>query len=407
MIPIENSNEAVITGVGVVNAISNNFNEFICSMIQGKCGQGPITSFSTEGLRNKHACESIHFDSALVYKKWERDNRKMERSSELVLSAYYEALSMSELDTQTVNPERGAVALGSTLGGSVTGNRYYRGVKSKKRRPNLLRDYSLHAPGHRICIDSNFLGPNLVFSSACTSSNQALATALDLIRYNKADVVITGGFDTMSEVTCAGFSVMRNISPDICRPFDINRRGLVLGEGSAILVVESSEFARKRKAKVLGSLKGYGVASDAFHMTAPDLTAVGPASAMKKAVEMACTEAEIDLICTHGTGTVHNDRIEAKAIYKVFGEQAADIPCTSIKSMIGHTLGAAGAMNALAAIAANQKKFIPPTIHYKTPEKLYPLSCSAIARDANPQLILSNTFGFGGANCSVVIKLNS
>ncbi len=408
MIPIIKNRQAIITGVGVVNAISNNFNEFISAMRKGKCGQTLITGLNIEGLRNLTACEAVNFDPAPVYKKRGRLHRKMNRSSELVMSAFDEALTMSGLDPHSVDSEKGAVVFGSTLGGAIAGLHYYRGVLKNKCRPSILQDYSLHAPGYRICIETEFLGPNLVFSSACTSSNQALATALDLIRFGKADVVIAGGYDTLSEVSCSGFSVMRNVSLDLCCPFDVNRQGLVLGEGCAVLIVEASDFSAKRGATALASIKGYGVTSDAFHMTAPDNTALGPAACMQQAISMGGRISDVDFICTHGTGTVHNDKTEAKAIYKVFGdERASQIPCTSIKSMLGHTLGAAGAMNAVASIAGSQSGFIPPTIHFKEPDKQNPLSCSASARNVVPRLALSNSLGFGGANCSVLLELNS
>jgi len=404
MIPIKNNTEIVITGVGVVNAISNNFNEFISSMKQGECGLSTITEFSTNGLRNVNACGSVNFNPKVVYDKYNGRHRKMERSSELVMSAYFEALAMSGLNVKKVSPDKGAVVLGSTLGGALAGQQYYKDVKSNKHRPSKLRDYSMHSPGYRICIDSGFLGPNLLFSSACTSSNQALASAIDLISYGKSEVVIAGGFDVLSEVSCSGFSAMRNVSPNICSPFDVDRQGLMLGEGSAILIIESSESARKRGAKVLATLKGYGVTSDAFHMTAPDSKAAGPIECMKKAI--LGYEDDVDLIVTHGTGTIHNDKIEAKAIHNVFGQRGKSIACTSIKSMVGHTLGAAGAMNAIAAIAGGVGGFIPPTVNFKSAEKSHALSCSGKLRSIKPKLALSNTLGFGGVNCSILIGLN-
>ena len=286
----------------------------------------------------------------------------MDRSSELVLAAFDQAVAMARIDLKGVEPMRGAVVLGSTLGGSLTGFRYYRAVRAGRRRPSQLRDCSMHAPGYRLCIESGFLGPNLVLSTACTSSNLALTVAHDLICANKADVVIAGGFDTMSPVSCAGFSAMRNVASGVCRPFDRRRDGLVLGEGGAVLIVE-----------------------------ADDMAGLAPAA--------------VDLICAHGTGTVLNDRTEARALRKVFGPRGGEIPCASIKSMLGHTLGAAGAMNAAAAIAARRGEFIPPTIHFEEPDPCDSVACSAAARPGAPRHVLSNTLGFGGANCSIVMEL--
>ena len=264
----------------------------------------------------------------------------------------------------------------------------------------------MHAPGYRLCIESGFLGPNLVLSTACTSSNLALAVAHDLVRTDKADVVIAGGFDTMSQVSCSGFSVMRNVTPGICRPFDRNRDGLVLGEGSAVLIVEADDFAARRGARALAAIRGYGIVSDARSMTAPDPTAAGPAACMRQAIDMAgLTPAGVDLICAHGAGTLLNDQTEAKALCDVFGPHGGEISCASIKSMLGHTLGAAGAMNVAAAVAARRGGYIPPTIHFEEPDPRDPVSCSAEARPGTPRHVLSNTLGFGGANCSVVMEL--
>ena len=405
MIPRMHPREALITGVGVVNAIACDFDAFTGALRAGRCGQGPITSFDPSGLRNPEACEATGFDPAAVRAR--RDERRMERSSALVLAALDQALAMARMDPRSVDPRRGAVALGSTLGGSVVGFRYYRGVREGRRRPSGLRDYSMHAPGYRICIESGFLGPNLLFSTACTSSNLALAAARDLVRADKADVVVAGGFDTMSQVSCAGFSVMRNVTPDRCRPFDRRRNGLILGEGSALLIVEAEDFALRRGAPVLGAIRGYGVSSDAHNMTAPDPTATGPARCMQQALDMAgAAPAEVDFVCAHGTGTPHNDRIEARALRKVFGPRGRELPCASIKSMLGHTLGAAGAMNAVAAVAARRGGYIPPTVHFETPDPRDPVACSAETRAGAPRRVLSNTLGFGGANCSVLLELH-
>ena len=404
IIPRMSSREAVVTGVGVVNAIANDFDAFVEAMRAGRCGQRPITSFDAGGLRNSSACEAAEFDPYRVYEH--RSDRKMDRSSELVLAAFDQAVAMARIDLKGVEPMRGAVVLGSTLGGSLTGFRYYRAVRAGRRRPSQLRDCSMHAPGYRLCIESGFLGPNLVLSTACTSSNLALTVAHDLICANKADVVIAGGFDTMSPVACAGFSAMRNVASGVCRPFDRRRDGLVLGEGGAVLIVEADDFAARRGARALAAIRGYGIVSDAHSMTAPDPTASGPATCMRRAVDMAgLAPAAVDLICAHGTGTVLNDRTEARALRKVFGPRGGEIPCASIKSMLGHTLGAAGAMNAAAAIAARRGEFIPPTIHFEEPDPCDSVACSAAARPGAPRHVLSNTLGFGGANCSIVMEL--
>ena len=404
MIPRIRSRETLVTGVGLVNAIANDFESFVEAMRAGRCGQRAIAGFDASGLRNPQACEAAEFDPDPVCEHGVR--RRKDRSSELVLAAFGQAVAMAKLDLRGVEPGRGAVLMGTTLGGSVTGLRYYRALREGHRRPSRLRDHSMHAPGYRVCIESGFLGPNLAFSTACTSSNLALAAAHDLVRTNKADVVIAGGFDPLSPVSCAGFSVMRNVTPGVCRPFDRNRDGLVLGEGSAVLIVEADDFAARRGARGLAAIRGYGIVSDARSMTAPDPTAAGPAACMRQAIDMAgLTPDAVDLVCAHGTGTLLNDRAEAKALHDVFAPRGAEIPCTSIKSMVGHTLGAAGAMNAAAALAAGQGGFVPPTVHFEEPDPRDPVACSADPRPATPRHVLSNTLGFGGSNCSVVMEL--
>jgi len=404
MIPRMGAREAVVTGVGVVNAIANDFESFVEAMRAGRCGQRTIAGFDATGLRNPRACEAADFDPGPVYEH--RDKRPMERSSELVLSAYDQATAMARIDLRGVAPTRGAVLMGTTLGGAMAGFEYYRGAREGRRRPSRLRDHSMHAPGYRLCIESGFLGPNFVFSTACTSSNLALAAALDLVRANKADVVVAGGYDPLSPISCAGFSVMRNVTPSICRPFDRNRDGLVLGEGCVVLIVEADDFAARRGTGALAALRGYGLVSDARSMTAPDPTAAGPTTCMRQALDMAGLSAgDVDLICAHGTGTLLNDRTEARALRNVFGPRSEEIPCASIKSMLGHTLGGAGAMNAAAALAAGWGGYIPPTIHFEEPDPRDPVACSARTRPASPRRILSNTLGFGGSNCSVVIEL--
>ena len=404
MIPTFTDRGVVVTGCGVVNAVANSFADFGAAMAEGRTGLKAIRSFATDGLRNPNACEADSFDAEAVRRS--RNERRMDRSSALVLAAFDEAMAMAGLDPSSVDPMRGAVVSGSTLGGAQSGMRYYRGQKEGRRRPASMRDYSLHSPGYRLCIETGFKGPNIVYSTACTSSNLALATAMDLIRAGRADVVLVSGFDPMSEVSAAGFSVMRNVSPDLCRPFDKARQGLVLGEGGVVIVVEAEDFAARRGATVLAQLRGYGLRSDAHHMTAPDVTAAGPMAAMAAAIDMAgAAPDQVDFICAHGTGTIHNDGIEAKSLHGVLGGRAADVACASIKSMVGHTLGAAGAMNLAAILASAAAEIIPPTVNFETPDPAHPLACAPVARSGRPRLALSNTLGFGGSNCSLLVEV--
>ena len=249
-------------------------------------------------------------------------------------------------------------------------------------------------------------GPNIAISTACSASNVAMGYAYDLIRNGIADVMIVGGFESITEMTCAGFGVLRNLSPDTCRPFDRNRKGLVLGEGAAVVILENSEHCMRRSGRIYAEFVGYGMSSDAYHMTAPDITGKGPALAMKKAIENSgISVQDIDYINAHGTGTLYNDLIETASIKRVFGQRAYGIPISSTKSMHGHTLGAAGAIEAITIIATLKDSFIPPTINYETPDAKCDLDyVPNKSRDKSVNTILSNGFGFGGNNCSIVIR---
>jgi 3-oxoacyl-(acyl-carrier-protein) synthase len=255
-----------------------------------------------------------------------------------------------------------------------------------------------------VCIEG-WTGPNIAFSTACSSANMALGYAMDLIRQGEVDVMLAGGFDALAAITVAGFNVMRNVSPDRCTPFDRDRRGLVLGEGAAALVLESESHARKRGAVPLAEFMGYGASSDAHHMTAPDATARGPAMAMERALRDAgITTDDVDYVNAHGTGTTHNDAVEAKAIRRVFGERAGSLAVASTKGMHGHALGATGAIEAVSMVLSIRDAFVPPTLGFREGDaESAHLSISAVARPWPVAVALSNNLGFGGNNCSVVI----
>ena len=233
----------------------------------------------------------------------------------------------------------------------------------------------------------------------------AIGTGADLIRLDEADMVIVGGYDTMAKMTVAGFNILRNVSPERCRPFDKKRQGLVLGEGAGVLILERGDRARQRDARPLARFLGYGMSSDAYHMTAPDVTGRGPARAMEAALHDADIDAgQIDYVNAHGTGTIHNDAAETKAIRRVFGAHADDLMVSSTKSIHGHTLGAAGAIEAIAVLAGIHGGFVPPTANYREPDPKCDLDyVPNIARNLQIRVALSNNFGFGGNNCSILL----
>lgn len=402
---MKNNKRVVITGIGVISSIGNDYESFCNSLRNGASGHGRITAFDAGELRSPYGCEVKGFNPTINFSK--KEIRRMDRASMLCLCSVREAVLSSGIDFNMQDRDRCGVSFGSTLGGMVSGTEYYRRlVNNGNAHASMLLDYPLYSAGTRVCMEYDLLGSNIVISTACSSSNVAMGYAFDVIRSGAADIMVTGGFDTMAELTCSGFGVLRNISPDLCRPFDKNRTGLILGEGAACLILEDADHCAKRGGRVYAEFAGYGMSSDAYHMTAPDITAKGPAMAMRSAIENSYVKPdEVDYVNAHGTGTIHNDQIECAAIKRLFGEIARNIPVSSSKSMFGHTLGAAGAIEAVASVASIQKDFIPPTINYETPDAKCDLDCVPNeSRAAVINTVLSNNFGFGGNNCSIIIR---
>lgn len=399
-----NKRRVVVTGLGVLCAIGKNIEEYLENAKKGTCGIDRITAFDTQNWKFQYGAEIKDFNPNKCFSP--KELRRMDRASQITLVAVEESLSKSKLDFSVENKEKIGVCFGTTLGGTILAGKYYKTLK-KKEKPyaSYLLDYPLYSVETRICAKYKLLGPNIAISTACSSSNAAMGYAFDLVRFGEADLMITGGFDTMAELTWAGFGVLRNVASRFCRPFSKNREGLILGEGAGVLIFEELEHAQKRGAHIFAEFLGYGMSSDAYHMTAPDMSARGPANAMKKALEAANIPPEkIDYINAHGTGTLYNDYIETLAIKKVFGEYAYKIPISSTKSMVGHTLGACGAIELIVTILALNYNFVPPTINYEVPDPQCDLDyVPNLSREKEINFALSNTFGFGGNNCSIVV----
>lgn len=395
----------VITGLGVVCSVGHDVGQFARSLKEGACGAGRIGAFDPARLAGALACEVRDFDAAARL-GGRAAIRRMDRGARFLLAAAREALGQAGLPPGAVEGERAGVALGTTVGGAIKAAEYY-----EKRRAtghaylSRLGDSPLYSAGYRVCVEQGWTGPNVAFSTACSSANMALGYALDLIRAGEVDVMLAGGFDALARITVAGFNVMRNVSPDRCTPFDRNRRGLVLGEGAGALILEAEEHARARGAEPLAELLGYGASSDAHHMTAPDATARGPALAMERALRDAgLTPDMVDYVNAHGTGTAHNDAVEAKAIRRVFGEHAGTLAVASTKAMHGHALGATGAIEAVSVVLSIRDGFIPPTLGFVEGDaESAGLGVSAAMRRRPVAVALSNNLGFGGNNCTVAI----
>lgn len=398
-----------ITGVGVISAIGTGFDMFRDALKTGRNGVGRIRAFDPSGLACQNGCE---VDDLQPYFPKE-EARRMDRASQLAMIAAEQAVQTAELkresgskiDRQWIDPTRSGIAFGGTIGGMTSGFAYYRRLKKGQAAPGFLREQPLYSVGARVSATYGLQGPNLVFSTACSSANIAIGYASDLIRCGQVDIMLAGGFDPMAEITCAGFGVLRNTSPDVARPFDRKRNGLILGEGAGILLLESEKHFERRHGHIYGEVLGYGMSSDAYHMTSPDVLGRGAARSMSNAISNSgIVPEQVEYINAHGTATKHNDQMETMAIKRVFKERAYEIPISSTKSMHGHTLGAAGGIEAIAVLAAMDGGFIPPTMNYREKDPKCDLDyVPNQARDQEFSVGLSNNFGFGGNNCTVIL----
>ncbi|MFQ5900276.1 MAG: beta-ketoacyl-[acyl-carrier-protein] synthase family protein [Thermodesulfobacteriota bacterium] len=395
----------VITGMGIVTAFGAGKTENLNGLKNGTGAIGKINSFDVSQYRGKTGGEIRDFVFNLSLKTL-RPSR-LDRASKLLLTAFAEASFEAGFADNGIKEET-IVVLGTTLGGMASGERFYRDWLKKgfnKTKPSLLLDYLAHYQGMHLIEENNLDAEVIIISNACASGTNAIGYAFDRIRSGDVDIAIAGGYDTMCEFTFAGFNSLMAVTPDLCRPFDRNRDGLILGEGVGIIIMEDLEHALSRKAKTVGEITGYGESSDAFHMTRPDPDGSGAALAMERALEDADIKPrDVEYINAHGTGTPYNDLSEAKAINSVFGKHAMDIPVSSIKPMIGHLLGGAGAVEAIATTLAMNNRFLPMNLNYEISDPECPVNVVTCAAQRDVRTAISNSFGFGGANATVVMQ---
>ena len=396
--------QVVVTGRGTVNALGSSVAEFAAALRAGTSAIGPVTLFDTKGYRARIAAQVHDDDAPATLPRALR--RRSSRSDVFALRATAEALAESGI-TDAVAPDRIGVVLGGTTGGMLRAEECLR-ARVEGRSARYVVDPIIGAP---ISVSADVIadafdlrGPRLALSTACSSSGNALGTALDWLRLGRVDAVVTGGTESLCRMTFAGFNALHALSLEPCRPFDRRRAGLSLGEGAAILVVESAAHAARRGARAHAALVGWGNSADAHHLTAPHPQGTGAILAMTRALANAGLQpADIDYINAHGTGTPLNDAVEAAAIGVVFGE-APHLAVSSTKGAVGHTLGAAGAIEALATILALRDGFVPPTVNLEEPEPEWALDLvPGGSRDATLRYALSNSYGFGGNNTSVVL----
>jgi 3-oxoacyl-[acyl-carrier-protein] synthase II len=398
--------------MGCISPVGNNVNETWKSLLEGKSGAGWITHFDASRHKTRFAAEVKGFDAAAIFGP--RDARKMDRFTQFATAATLEALQQSGLQIDESNRDRVGVVIGTGIGG--IGTLLEQAEVLRERGPERVSPFlvpmmiSDSAPG-MLAIRVGARGPNMAIATACASGNNAIGEALEIIRRGAADVMIAGAAEAaLVPVAMAGMNVMtalstRNEDPQSAsRPFDKDRDGFLMGEGAGILILETLEHAQSRGAKILAEITGYGTTDDAHHISAPAENGAGAAMSMKLALEDAeLTVTDIGYINAHGTSTPLNDKSETAAIKTVFGEQAYQIPVSSTKSMTGHLLGASGAVEAAFCILAIREEILPPTINYHTPDPQCDLDyVPNQARKASPRHVMSNSFGFGGHNATLI-----
>ena len=401
----------VVTGMGVVSSLGCDIDSFFNNIKNGKSGISPITSFDTSNHSVKIAGEvKINLDDYFTKKELNR----MDRFTAFALIAAKEAISKSDLINKNDLNENVGVIIGSGIGGINTMEQQHSRLQKSPKRvspffvPSMILDI---VSGH-ISIEYGFKGPNFAVVSACASSNHAIGESFNRIKYGLNDIIVTGGTEGgITPLSVAGFSNMKALSKNedytiASRPFDNNRDGFVIAEGAGILVLEELEHALARNAEIVGEIVGYGASADAYHLTSPDENGYGAIKSMKESIKQAEIYPEdIDYINAHGTSTRYNDRIETSAIKSLFKEHAYKLHISSSKSMLGHLLGAAGALESIISILSIKNSIIPPTINYKTPDPECDLNYTpneSINQDI--KYALSNTFGFGGHNSSLVFR---
>ncbi|WP_062053647.1 beta-ketoacyl-ACP synthase II [Aquimarina longa] len=412
-----NLKRVVVTGLGALTPIGNNIDEYWDGLVNGKSGCAPISYFDTEHFKTKFACEVKNYSPTDYFDR--KEARKLDKFAQYAIVSSEEAIKDAAIDLEKVDKFRVGVIWGAGIGGIETFQEEVVGYANGNGTPRfnpffipkMIADI---APGH-ISIRNGFMGPNYTTVSACASSANAMIDALNYIRLGHCDIIITGGSEAAVTIAgMGGFNAMhalstRNDSPETAsRPFDATRDGFVLGEGSGALILEEYEHAKARGAKIYAEVVGGGMSSDAYHMTAPHPDGIGVERVMLNCLKDAgVTPEQVDAINTHGTSTPLGDVAELKAITKVFGDHTSNININSTKSMTGHLLGAAGAIEAIASILAMQNSIVPPTINHTTVDENIDSSLNLTLNKAQKRDItyaMSNTFGFGGHNACVLFK---
>jgi 3-oxoacyl-[acyl-carrier-protein] synthase II len=404
----------VITGFGAVTPLGNDVSTFWQGLLEGRSGVGTITQFDPGELDVRIAAEVKDFDPVALFGK--RGARRNDRFTHFSLEAARQAITDADLKLPGDDEQKIGVLIGTGIGGVITlleGSQVFRELGPRKVSPFMVPMMMPNAASAAIAITYGLYGPNFTISSACATGSHAIGEAGEMIRRGQAEVMICGGSEAIiAPLAVAGLKNMgalstRNDEPhQASRPFDADRDGFVIGEGAGVLILESLEHAQTRGAHIYCELAGYGATSDAFHIAAPDETGQGGAWAMEQAlVDAGLAPEEVDYINAHGTSTPLNDRTETMAIRTVFGPHADKLAVSSTKSMTGHLIGAAGAVEAIVCAKSLETGWVHPTINYETPDPECDLDyVPNQARQLEPEVVLSNSFGFGGHNCCLIFR---
>jgi 3-oxoacyl-[acyl-carrier-protein] synthase II len=395
----------VVTGMGMVTSIGSGREQFWESLLAGRCGFGPVKSFDTSGYGVHLGAEIVDFNPGDYVHRLNPE--LIGRSSQLAIAAARLALADAHLDLNNIDREHAGVCVGTTSGEPYYIERfddhYVQGSLSRLGDEFITR-YPCHVvPGH-VATELGFGGETMMIPTACAAGNYAIAHACDVLRAGKAELMLAGGADSFSRITYSGFARLGAIAPEICQPFDRNRKGMVPGEGAGMLMLELKEKAVARGAHIYCEVAGYGLSCDAHHMTAAHPQGEGAARAIKMALRQSGIAAEeVDYISAHGTGTPTNDRLETIAMKKTFNDLAYKVPISSIKSMLGHTMGAASAIEAAVCALAIAHQQIPPTMNLRDQDPECDLDyVPNVARKREVRVAMNNAYAFGGNNSSVV-----
>lgn len=399
----------VITGLGIISPIGTGKDKFWQAAISGKCGVGVIESFDSTELRIHRGCEVKDFS----WEEFSIPGKKshMGKASQFAAAATKMCLDDAAVPGDDIENIRVGIALGTT-GGEIqviekicesfnNSNDYHKDEIDK----TCFSLFPCHVITANVARIFKIKGPNVIFPNACAAGNYAIGHAYELIRQGKVDLMIAGGVELFSRITLTGFCRMHAVAPDLCQPFDKNRRGIILGEGAGIVILESLERALSRKARIYAEILGWGLSCDSFHVTSPDPSGQGMIAAMEQAMKNAGVKpGDIDYINAHGTGTQVNDKIETAAIRKLFKHHADHLPVSSIKSMIGHTMGAASAIEAVTCALVVSRNVVPPTIHLETKDPDCDLDyVPHVKREVKIDIAMNNAFAFGGENTSLIL----